>query len=34
VPDLDGAPAIPPIDVEETIKSIAGLHAEHHASAT
>jgi uncharacterized membrane protein len=34
VPDLDPAPSIPPIHVEETIKSIAGLHAEHRASAT
>ena len=34
MPDLDAAPSIPPIHVEETIKSIAGLHAEHRASAT
>ncbi|MDE3174751.1 MAG: DUF1003 domain-containing protein [Pseudomonadota bacterium] len=30
----DDAPAIPPIHIEETIRAIARLHAEHHASAT
>ena len=34
MPDLDAAPSIPPIHDEETIQSIARLHAEHHASAT
>jgi uncharacterized membrane protein len=31
---LDAAPAILPIHIEETIQSIARLHAEHHANAT
>ena len=34
MPDLDAAPSILPIHIEETIQSIARLHAEHHASAT
>ena len=33
-PDLDAAPAILPIHIEETTQSIARLHAEHHANAT
>lgn len=34
MPDLDAAPSILPIHIEETIQSIARLHAEHHANAT
>jgi uncharacterized membrane protein len=34
VPDLDAEPSIMPIHIEETIQSIARLHAEHHANAT
>jgi uncharacterized membrane protein len=34
VPETDAASSIPPIHIEETIRSIAGLHAEHHANAT
>ena len=34
MPDLDAAPAILPIHIEETIQSIARLHAEHRANAT
>ena len=34
MPELDAAPAILPIHIEETIQSIARLHAEHHANAT
>jgi len=34
VPDLDARPSIPPIQIEETIRSIARLHAEHRANAT
>jgi len=31
---MDAAPATPPFHIEETIQSVAGLHAEHRASAT
>jgi uncharacterized membrane protein len=34
VAETDGASSIPPIHIEETIQSIAGLNAEHHANAT
>jgi uncharacterized membrane protein len=34
VPETDAASSIPPIHIEETIQSIAGLNAEHHANAT
>lgn len=34
MPDLDAAPSILPIHIEETIQSIARLHAEHRANAT
>ncbi len=34
MPETDAAPSIPPIHIEETILSIAGLHADHHANAT
>jgi uncharacterized membrane protein len=34
VPDLDAESSIMPIHIEETIQSIARLHAEHHADAT
>ena len=34
VPDLDAAASILPIHIEETIQSIARLHAEHRADAT
>ena len=34
MPETDAAPSIPSIHIEETIESIAGLHAEHHANAT
>jgi hypothetical protein len=34
VPETDEASSILPIHIEETIQSIAGLHAEHHANAT
>jgi len=34
VPEPDAAPSILPIHIEETIQSIARLHAEHHANAT
>lgn len=33
-PDLEGATSIPPVHIEETIQSIARLHAEHHANST
>ena len=32
--ETDGASSTPPIHIEETIQSIAGLNAEHHANAT
>ncbi len=32
--DLDGARSDLPVHIEETIKSIAGLHAEHHENAS
>jgi uncharacterized membrane protein len=34
VPETDAASSIPPIHLDETIQSIAGLDAEHHANAT
>jgi uncharacterized membrane protein len=34
VPETDAASTALPIHIEETIQSIAGLHAEHHANAT
>jgi len=34
VAETDGASSTPPIHIEETIQSIAGLNAEHHANAT
>jgi uncharacterized membrane protein len=34
VPETDEASSILPIHIEETIQSIAGLHAEHHANTT
>ena len=34
MPDLDAAASILPIHIEETIQSIARLHAEHRANAT
>ena len=34
MPEADAAPSILPIHIEETIQSIAGLTAEHHANAT
>ena len=34
MPEPDAAPSILPIHIEETIQSIARLHAEHHANAT
>ena len=34
MPETDAASSIPPIHIEETIQSIAGLHADHHANAT
>src|SRR5271166_2942592 len=34
VPETDAAASIPPIHIEETIQSIAGLDAEYHANAT
>jgi uncharacterized membrane protein len=34
VPETDAASSAPPLHIEETIRWIAGLHAEHHASAT
>jgi uncharacterized membrane protein len=34
VPESDATSWILPIHIEETIQSIAGLHAEHHANAT
>ncbi len=34
MPETDDASSIPPIHIEETIQSIAGLHAEHHANTT
>ena len=34
VPETDAASTTLPIHIEETIQSIAGLHAEHHANAT
>jgi hypothetical protein len=33
VPETDATSSILPIHIEETIQSIAGLHAEHHANA-
>jgi uncharacterized membrane protein len=33
-PETDAASSILPIRIEETIRSIAGLNAEHHANAT
>jgi hypothetical protein len=32
--ETDAASSIPPIHIEETIQSIAGLNAEHHANAS
>ncbi len=34
MPETDAASSIPPIHIEETIQSIAGLDADHHANAT
>ena len=34
MPETDAATSALPIHIEETIQSIAGLHAEHHANAT
>ena len=34
MPETDAASSILPIHIEESIRSIAGLHAEHHANAT
>ena len=34
MPETDAASSILPIHIEETIQSIAGLNAEHHANAT
>ena len=34
MPEPEATSSIPPIHIEETIQSIAGLHAEHHANAT
>jgi uncharacterized membrane protein len=34
VPETDAASSVLPIHIEETIQSIAGLNAEHHANAT
>jgi uncharacterized membrane protein len=34
VPETDPASSVPPIHIEETIQSIAGLHDEHHANTT
>jgi uncharacterized membrane protein len=34
LPETDDTPLIPPIHIEETIKAIARLHAEHRAGAT
>jgi uncharacterized membrane protein len=34
LPESDDAASLPPIHIEETIKAIARLHAEHRASAT
>jgi uncharacterized membrane protein len=34
VPEADAASTSPPIHLEETIQSIAGLHDEHHANAS
>ena len=34
MPETDAASTTLPIHIEETIQSIAGLHAEHHANAT
>ena len=34
MPETDAASSTPPLHIEETIQSIAGLHAEHRASAT
>ncbi len=34
MPETDAPSSIPPIHIEETIQSIAGLHAEHRANAT
>jgi uncharacterized membrane protein len=34
LPETDGTPPISPIHIEETIKAIARLHAEHRAGAT
>jgi hypothetical protein len=34
LPESDDSPPIPPINIEETMKAIARVHAEHRASAT
>ena len=34
MPEADATPSIPTIHIEETLRSVAGLHAEHHANAT
>jgi uncharacterized membrane protein len=34
VPETDATSSIPPVHIEETIQSIAGLNAEHHANGT
>lgn len=34
MPETNAGSSIPPIHLEETIQSIAGLHDEHHANAT
>jgi uncharacterized membrane protein len=34
VPEADAAPSIPPVHIEETLRSVEGLHAGHHANAT
>ena len=34
MPETDATSSIPPTHIEETIRAIAGLRAEHHANAT
>jgi len=34
MPETGATSSIPPIHIEETLRSVAGLHAEHHANAT
>jgi len=34
MPETDATSSIPPIHFEETLRSVAGLHAEHRANAT